>query len=184
MFMVSDGLAVLTKGNHPTMTILKYDTFEIDTDELPEASVNALLQRGLTHYLGNEQASKVTSWKKSHEDADESAIEAQASEYRTAAYDALLNGTIGTRAGGPKLKGIDRLIHLVAVEQITAFAASQKAKMPSGKGSADKVAAMVDKWLSNESRKAAVVAEAQRRFDAQKDVGDEDFADMFGEAAE
>lgn len=184
MFMVSDGLAVPNlKGNLP-MTILKYDTFEVDTNELPEASINALLQRGLTHYLGNEQASKVTSWKKSHEDADESAIEAQASEYRTAAYDALLNGTIGTRAGGPKLKGIDRLIHLVAVEQITAFAAKQKAKMPSGKGSAEKVAAMVEKWLANADRAALVKEEAQRRFDAQKDVGDEDFADMFGEAAE
>lgn len=166
------------------MTILKYDTFEVDTESLPEASIVALLQRGLTHYLGNEQASKVTSFKKSHEDATEDEIEAKAEEFRTSAYDALLNGTIGTRAGGPKLKGLERLIHLVAVEQITAFAASQKAKMPSGKGSAEKVAAMVEKWLSNDARKAAVTAEAQRRFDAQKDVGEEDFADMFGEAAE
>lgn len=37
-----------------------FGTHTINTDTLPVASVNALLSRGLSHYLGNEQASKVT----------------------------------------------------------------------------------------------------------------------------
>lgn len=163
---------------------IKYDTFTVDTDSLPEASIAALLHRGLTHYLGNEQSSKVTAFKKANEGATDAEVEAKASELRNAAFDALLNGTIGTRVGGPKLKGIDRLIHLVAVEQITALAASRGAKMPSGKGSADKLAAMVEKWMGDESRAAKVREEAQRRFDAQKDVGDDDMADIFADAAE
>lgn len=163
---------------------LKYDTFIVETDSLPESAIAALLHRGLTHYLGNEQSSKVTGWKKANPNATDEEIEAVSNQYRVVAFDALLNGTIGTRAGGPKLKGLDRLIHLVAVEQITALAASRNAKMPSGKGSADKVSAMVAKWLSDEGRAAKVREEAQRRFDAQKDVGDDEMDDIFGEAAE
>lgn len=42
------------------MTIHTYGEHQVDRAKLPEATVHAIFNRGLVHFLGNEQASKVT----------------------------------------------------------------------------------------------------------------------------
>ena len=145
---------------------LTYGDTTITVADLPDTSIAALLSRGLTHYLGNEQASKVTSWKKTEEGqtASESEIEAKAAALHANAVDALLNGTVGTRSGGPKLKGIDRLIRIVAEEHLRAYAAKKNLKVPAKK---DQLDPMVEKFMGVAVYADAVKAEAQRRFDAQ-----------------
>ena len=40
-----------------------YGTHTLDFTKLPAKSLEAMLKRGVTHFLGNEQASKVSGWK-------------------------------------------------------------------------------------------------------------------------
>ena len=53
------------RGESPTteerniMSDIQYGNVKIDTAHLPPASIQALLSRGLAHYLGNEQNAKV-----------------------------------------------------------------------------------------------------------------------------
>lgn len=150
---------------------LTYGDTTVTVADLPDTSIAALLSRGLTHYLGNEQASKVTSWKKTEEGqtATEAEIEAKAESYRTAAMDALLNGTVGSRSGGPKLKGIDRLVRIVAEEMLRAYAAKRNMKVPTKKEQLDP---MIEKYLSVAQYAEAVKAEAERRFALQGDEAD------------
>jgi len=167
--------------------IVKYgDSYEIDTDSLPEASVTALLQRGVNHYFGNEQAAKVSNARKKAEADGEEMTDDESEKllagFRDDAYQALLEGTIGTRAGGPKLRGLDKFVFDVAVSELRAVAAKRNAKWPSGKGAAEKVAKLVDAWLANATNATRVKTEAQRQFDAQQAAADIDFD--FGEEAE
>lgn len=45
-------------------SIVTYGEHTIDLSTLPTVSLDSLIRKGLAHYLGNEQASKVTEWKK------------------------------------------------------------------------------------------------------------------------
>lgn len=94
MTSISVENAVVTNAGHT-----------IDLSALPGKSINALLSRGLTHFLGSEQASKVKARKDKHlEDtkveADEDTVAGWKAEFVTKAINALLEGTIGVRAAG------------------------------------------------------------------------------------
>lgn len=160
--------------------ILKYgDAFEIDTDTLPETSVTALLQRGINHYFGNEQAAKVSNMRKKAEADGEEFSDDQAESalagFRADAMTALEDGTIGSRSGGPKLRGLEKFVFDVAVGELRVHAAKKNVKWPSGKGAAERIAGLVGQWMANAQNAARVRAEAQRQFDAQQAVGDIDF---------
>lgn len=117
-----------------------YGDFTIDTAELPAKSLEALINRGITHFLGNEQASKVSAWVKGLEEAegapkvadDEKA--AKKAELVKAAYQALVDGTIGSgHGGGPKLDPLQRAIRDIAEEEVSSMLKGAGQKVPKGK---------------------------------------------------
>lgn len=158
--------------------IAKYGDFSFNPSDFTDESI-ATVAKAVAYCLQNGyHQSMVDAAAFSKEDKagkTEAEIEAMALEKRTTRHANIVAGTVGSRVGGPRLKGVDKLEREVATEQLTAWAASKGKKLPTGKGAAEKIAAQVDKWLSNESRKAACRAEAERRFAAQAAAGADDF---------
>lgn len=107
------------------METLTYGSTSINFDALPPASQRALASRGLTHFLGSEQASKVgpnSSWaakfeKDNSRKPTEQEVEAQKAANLANALKALSEGTIGT-ARGPKLDPIEAEIERMATNEV------------------------------------------------------------------
>lgn len=120
----------IPKGD-PQMEI-KYNEHIIDTDALPAASIAAMLKRGLTHYLGNEQAAKVTNvkkaWAKAHNGADmpEDEIDAKRDELVAAAVAALESGTVGIGVRGPRIDPVEKIMESKAEAEVVAILKSHK----------------------------------------------------------
>lgn len=159
------------------MSVIEYAGFTIDTSALPAASVDALIRRGITHFLGNEQASKVTSWVKRQEVApSDEAKTAQHREYITAAIAALNAGTIGVRVakeGGStaKLDPIGSMVRKLAKTTVVALLGKAKLKVPKGDakvatGSGEfTMAELIDRQIAKGGE--ALVAEAKKAVDAE-----------------
>lgn len=115
------------------MTTLTYGDVTVDTSTLPPASIDALLRRGLSHYLGNEQASKLTSWKESEEGktASDAQVSTKKAELIAGAMRALHEGTVGTRTFGPRGTALETLEREVAWERLSPMLA----KVPGYKAS-------------------------------------------------
>lgn len=157
------------------MSTHTYGSFVIDTAALPAKSLEALISRGVTHYLGNEQASKVSAWvkkfKEDNADAEpaEDEVAAKKAEFVAAAHAALLDGTIGTRVGGPKLDPLTRATRDIAGEEITAMLKKAGQKVPKGKetievkGQAMTFADLVDRRIASEAHGARIAKEAKSR---------------------
>lgn len=119
------------------MTKITYGRFEIDTADLPETSVAALLRRGVAHYFGNEVAAKVTNAKAKFEKENEGAaasdeqVEAWKVELQDKAFDALVDGTVGTSvARGPAADPLEAKMAVVARENVLVILAANKIKAP------------------------------------------------------
>jgi hypothetical protein len=111
----------------------EYAGTAIDFDALPVASRLALLRRGLAHYLGNEQAAKVSAHKAKNEGIDEAALGAFKSAAMAAALEALRAGTLG--AGGPRgPRGtpIEQTMRNIAEKEVRAILKGQNLSMPTG----------------------------------------------------
>lgn len=113
--------------------------FTLDLVTLPATSARALLQKGLSHFLGNEVASKVTAWKKDNEGASEAEIAETLKVLRTEAIEALLAGKMGARAGAPRGTSVDTLCTRIAAEQVRAILKQQGITFPEGKDKAGNV---------------------------------------------
>lgn len=160
----------------PAGLTLSYGDFVIHAETASPKTLAYCLQNGFHQSMVD--AAAFSKDDKINEDGtpkSDEEIEAMALAKRQARFDNIVAGTVGSRVGGPRLKGVDKLEREVATEQLTAWAASKGKKLPTGKGAAEKIAAQVDKWLSNESRKAACRAEAERRHAAQAAAGADDF---------
>lgn len=120
------------------MSTIEYAGFTIDLAALPAASTDALLRRGLVHFLGNEQASKVTAWASKQETAPSDEVRAaKRMEYVTSAIEALNSGTVGVRVareGGTsaKLDPIGAMVRKLAKAIVMTLLASAKLKAPKG----------------------------------------------------
>jgi hypothetical protein len=96
----------------------------IDTAKLPDESVKALLEKGVTHYLGNEQSAK---WSlederraKDGRDRSESAKREFILAAMRTAYEAMYNGTMSVRA--TRQVGPDELtieVRRIAADELT-----------------------------------------------------------------
>jgi hypothetical protein len=165
----------MTQINIPEGLVLKAHGYECDPADLPEKAIAYLLQHG---------------WSKSH--TDSTAVNKEdmegltADQVKTMKADrmakrnaAILAGEVGTRAGGPRLVGIDKMIQIVAMEEVVAWAASKGKKLPTGKGAAEKLRATIANYMANPARAEAVRVKAQARIDEQQQaidaLGDEDF---------
>ena len=112
---------------------ITYGTHTLNFAELPHQSVRAMLSRGVTHFLGSEQASKVgpnSSWFEKFEKANgrkptEDETNAQKAANLAAAIQALVAGTVGT-ARGPKLDPIEAEIDRMLETEVWDILAGQK----------------------------------------------------------
>ena len=116
--------------------IIKYGERELDFNKLPQASLVAMLRRGVSHYFGSEQASKVTAYfSPEHDDADnrQDTPEARAvkkAEFQTNAFDALVAGTVGVSVHGPSVDPISAIINRLVKAEVKAVLATFKLKWP------------------------------------------------------
>ena len=103
---------------------ITYGTHEFDFAALPVQSLTAMVKRGLTHYLGSEQASKVTRDKAQYQDDNagaemsEADINAAKAEYVASAIAALQAGTVGTSTRGPSLDPVEAEVARIAKAEI------------------------------------------------------------------
>jgi hypothetical protein len=114
------------------MVQIVYGEHTIETDKLPAKSIEALLRRGVSHFLGNEQASKVSAKFADQENVtDEQKAQAKA-EYVAAAIKALHEGTIGNVIRGPKGTSADAIMRELARKEVTDILRQNKLTFPTG----------------------------------------------------
>lgn len=105
--------------------VLAYGDFSFDFTTLPNQSVRAMLSRGLTHFLGSEQASKIgpnSGWQAKFEKdngrkPNDAEVAAQKAANLANAAKALTDGTVGT-ARGPKLDPIEAEMDRIAEREV------------------------------------------------------------------
>src|SRR5665213_1092378 len=119
------------------MNVITYGEHTIDPTKLPVESINALLRRGVSHFLGNEQASKLTAWVESvTKDGgavpDDSAKAAKKTELIKAAIEALASGTVGTRVSGPRVEPIEATRNAIAKKEVLDILRAANIKVPKG----------------------------------------------------
>ena len=133
------------------MTNLTYGDVTIDPTAIPETSRFALMQFGLSHFLGNVQASKLVTRivAANKPDGDEGknfkmdrdaikawraqngeAIRVWTEEHLKEALQEINEGTIGTRASGPRLDPVEREFQALLVREVTAVLKGVGLKMP------------------------------------------------------
>lgn len=112
-----------TEASVPTE--LSYGDHKIAIANLPQASLVALAQRGFTHILGNEVASKVTAQKKSFAEANggaamsEDDVAKMLADYRAEAFAKIAEGRLGVRAAGsPRGTALETIMRAVAVARL------------------------------------------------------------------
>lgn len=177
----------------------------VDFTALPEVSQQALAQRGLTHVLGNEVASKVHSWAgqegqansddkatvKAWKDANEAKLVDKTAEFVNDALKALVDGTLGTRAGGPRLTPIDTIKRQIARGQIEAIfkghkisvpKGDKKVKTPDGEFTMDELIARRLVMVTKDGKDigAAISAEAEKELARRKREMDKQIAAVAG----
>lgn len=104
---------------------ITYGDHTLDFDTLPEKSLMAMLSRGVTHYLGSEQASKVgpnSSWfgkfeKDNSRKPTEDELKAQKAANLAKAIEALVAGNVGSTRG-PKSDPIEAEMERIAEREI------------------------------------------------------------------
>lgn len=127
-------------------TTIAYGDYTVDVAKLPQASVMALLRRGFSHFMGSEQASKVTGRFTPNDkgalpegvtDTPE-ARTAYKSEVQTAAFAALQAGTVGQHVSrGPKVDPITATKQAIARREVTETLKANGLKFPKGDETVD-----------------------------------------------
>lgn len=173
--------------------------YSVDFDALPEGSQRALINYGFSHYLGNQQAARATAEAEKAKDEGRAFGDAERNAWlhdrRTEALAALTAGTVGTRVRST-VKDLDYYIMEFATSAVQerfktanakrAAAGQPLAKWPSGKGSADRVRALVEAWLAKGNNKAEATKMAKRKMDELAKAatrGDDNDDDIFNDLA-
>lgn len=116
-----------------------YGNFNLDFATLPETSVMAMLRRGVSHFFGSEMASKVVAAFKVDEetgktkcglDDTEENRAAKLAEFRAAAFDAIVAGTVGISIRGPAVDPITKVINRIARNEVSDLLTHNKLKTP------------------------------------------------------
>lgn len=116
--------------------VIKYGERELDFNKLPQASLVAMVRRGVSHYFGSEQASKVVAYfNPEHDDAANRPDTAEAraakkAEFQAAAFDALVAGAVGVSVRGPSVDPIQTIINRLAKAEVKTILATFKLKWP------------------------------------------------------
>lgn len=151
------------------MSIITYGKFSVDLNGLHSASLAALASRGLAHFLGNEQASKVVTKieavlagetpesKKVFADLDKAArrsainawreanetqVAIWEDEVRQAAFLKIGSGEMGVSTRGPSVDPVESAMNAIAKREVTDTLKGAGLKFPKG-ASKDKAAETV-----------------------------------------
>jgi hypothetical protein len=166
-------------------TIVTVGTTDINLETLPARSVSTLLSRGLTHYFGNEIASKIAGWTKKQEvepSADDVAVEK--SRLFAEALAKLEAGTVGQRATAVSIDPIDKIRYKIAKQQVVDILHGIGVKPPKGDEKvtfADGTQKSLDEMIArrlevngDEIEKAAkkILAERERAVKVAKTLGE------------
>jgi hypothetical protein len=170
-----------------TMTVMTYgkaeDGITFDTETLPAASVQSLLVKGMNHYFGNECASKVTSWKEGLADPKREGgarvpsdveIAVAKLDFQKSALAALLAGTVGHSARGPRATPIDSVMRLIAETEIRNTLKANNLVMPTGEKTVQLGAnaftrqQLIDRRLASHGDRIRKEAEAKLAADERK----------------
>ena len=168
----------------------KHQDITVSPADIPTISLFALAQRGFSHVLGNEVASKLAAWKKGEAGnaASEEEVAAFVAAKRQEALEKILNGTLGVRSAvAPRVTGIEARIRRVAVEFLQErFAAySKKSGVKVSLPTGDKVVEVAGRPMTREQlieaelkrNGEAIRAEAERR-QATSAEGDDETASL------
>lgn len=127
--------------------VVNYGALTLDFAAIPHTSLMAMLRRGVTHYFGSEQASKVTGhFDPDNYDAAKNEVaptdtpEARATfkaECVAKAHEALLAGTVGVSTRGPAIDPVEKIAQGIAKAEILAIL--KKAKLAWPKKPEDKI---------------------------------------------
>ena len=159
----------------PAGLILAYGQWSIDAGTASPATLAYCLQNGFHQSMVDAAAFS----KEEKDGKSEDEVEVMAVEKRNVRFDNIVAGTVGHRAGGPRAKGIDLYIREIADKLIAAKAAEKGAKLPSGKGAAEKMAAFRERLLAVPHVAADIRAKAEAAMAADKALASEvelDFA--------
>ena len=159
----------------PAGLALTYGQWSIDAATASAATLAYCLQNGFHQSMVDAAAFS----KEDKDGKSDSEVEAMAVEKRNVRFDNIVAGTVGHRAGGPRAKGIDLYIREIADKLIAAKAAEKGAKLPSGKGAAEKMAAFRERLLAVPHVAADIRAKAEAAMAADKALASEvelDFA--------
>lgn len=156
-------------------TTIKVGDREVAPGDLPVHNLCVLAQRAVNHILNNEVASAVKAKReKAEKDGtpfDEDAVQ---SELYDAKVELILSGVLGQRAAGaPKATPFEKTCREVAWTMIanSPNVKAGKVKLPSGKGSGEARAAMIDQLLGNANLRAKVEAEAKAQIEREAALG-------------
>jgi hypothetical protein len=169
----------------PTETVATSISWGEGTDQvsaniaaLPNTTLVALMQKGFTHVMGNEVASALTGEKKRRAEKSEPALtadeeKAYSAEKRVEKLKAMLDGTMGARAGGgTRLPTIERYMRDIAEARVRADAAKGGIKLPKGKETIkvrDEMLTMAELITRRVAKQEADIrAEAARRMESEQ----------------
>lgn len=116
-----------------------YGDHNLDFTKLPAKSLEAMLKRGVSHFLGNEIASKITARKNKHKadnagaEMPEADIAALHAEFVAKALTALAEGTVGTATRGPAMDPVEAKMEALAWAEILVILKNNGSKS-TGKG--------------------------------------------------
>ena len=181
---------------------ITYGTHSIHIESLPATSLEALLRRGISHYLGNEQAAKVSNRKadyqaKHGEHPEEELVASWKEEIQTAAVSKLVAGTIGQHAPrAPSVDPVEREAAKIATAEVRMILTKNGIKPPKKgepvtfkNGSQATLEELVARRLANpaegerimkEAAKAVKAAAAKKFALEAGEVGEADSADDLG----
>lgn len=140
---------------------IQYGNIAIDTAKFHPMSIDAMVRRGVSHYLGNEMASKVVAWaevqtKAGNPPTDEQK-QAQKELFQAEALAALEAGTVGQGASrGPRVDPVTAQIAAITKREVLTILRNQGVKPPKkvddlvtfGDGTTRTMEQMTVKWLA------------------------------------
>lgn len=168
---------------------IQYGTYQLDTAKFHPTAIEAMVRRGVSHYLGNEMASKVVAWTEAENkeraktgaaavtDAEK---ETQKAQFQADAIAALEAGTVGQSNRGPRVDPLVAQMQSIAKREVIDTLKANNIKPPKGDdvvtfgdGATRTMAQMVEKRLAGhgsriESEAKKHLAELARKAEKAK----------------
>jgi hypothetical protein len=157
---------------------IQYGTHALDTAKFHPNAIEAMVRRGVSHYLGNEMASKVVAWAESEAKERAKATppggpvtdaekEAKKAQFQADAITALETGTVGQSNRGPRVDPLVAQMQAIAKREVIDTLKANNIKPPKGDdivtfgdGATRTMAQMIEKRLANHG--ARIETEAKK----------------------